>query len=551
MKLLRYILRHDKIVLALAIVISLITGVSSASLVALISQRLTSQEPLSFVFIGYFMGLVLVVLLLELVAKWLLILLTVWNSYHLRMQLSRQILATPLRHLEEIGPPRLLALLTDDVRNIAMALNQIPSLCISIAIMVACSLYLAWLSGLALLTLLLLAVPAVLGHRVLQQKGQQVFAQTLYLRDQRFDHFKALTEGTKELKLHQQRRNTFLDEVLEPTAAALQKKRIIARTWHEIARTWSQTLYFVFILGLFTLAAIRNTNLEILTGYALVALYMKAYVARFLSALPNWSRAEVSLNKIESLGFSLEAPDEKFDLQKPTLSTPLCLELKGITHTYTRDFDGRRFMLGPIDLMFMSGELIFLIGGNGSGKTTLIKVLMALYTPEAGQICLNGCPITDGMLESYRQNFSVIFSDFYLFEQLLGLEESNLDAETYNYLVKLQLEHKVSIKNGHLSTTNLSTGQRKRLALLTAYLEDRPIYIFDEWAAGQDPMFKEIFYRQLLPELKARGKLIIVISHDDHYFEVADRIIKLDYGQIEEDKCFKSPIYKLCGRRSS
>jgi putative ATP-binding cassette transporter len=70
---------------------------------------------------------------------------------------------------------------------------------------------------------------------------------------------------------------------------------------------------------------------------------------------------------------------------------------------------------------------------------------------------------------------------------------------------------------------------------LTAYLEDRPIYVFDEWAADQDPQFKEIFYFELLARLKAAGKTAIVISHDDRYYHVADRVVKLNYGLIEFD----------------
>ncbi len=130
----------------------------------------------------------------------------------------------------------------------------------------------------------------------------------------------------------------------------------------------------------------------------------------------------------------------------------------------------------------------------------------------------------------------MVFSDFYLFEELLGLDDDNLDQKCSEYLQQLQLDHKVKVKNGQLSTTALSQGQRKRLALLTAYLEDRPIYLFDEWAADQDPIYKEIFYTKLLPELRDRGKTVLVISHDDRYFHLADRIIKLDYGKIDYDK---------------
>jgi putative ATP-binding cassette transporter len=538
MKLLRFLLRDEKMVLAIAVFVGLLSGTTSAMLMALISTRLMSAEPLTMSFVGYFIGLVLVVVLLDFVAKWLLIRLGTRTSINFQIDLCWKILLMPFEKKEKIGGPRLLATLSEDVITVATAFNQISTVCVSIATIVGCLLYLAWLSPIALLALLPFALPGVFGHKLLHQKGQLFLRQALEVRDVRFEQFKALTEGTKELKLHSERRRMFWVEQLSTTAAALQNKIILSRTWHEGAATWSQTLYFLFICVLFVLAAIQKTNFQILTGYALIALYMRASVNSLLSAIPIWSRADEALKKIESLGFSLESLPRTW----PTPTAPnshIHLELTGITHTYTRDFDDSRFTLGPIDLKLTSGELIFFTGGNGSGKTTLIKVLTTLYRPEAGQICLNGRLLTDETLESYRQNFSVIFSDFYLFEQLLGLEESHLDTKAHNYLVKLQLEHKVSIKNGILSTTKLSTGQRKRLGLLTAYLEDRPIYIFDEWAASQDPMFKEVFYRQLLPELKARGKLIIVISHDDHYYDVADRIIKLNYGKIEEDKWIK------------
>jgi putative ATP-binding cassette transporter len=110
-----------------------------------------------------------------------------------------------------------------------------------------------------------------------------------------------------------------------------------------------------------------------------------------------------------------------------------------------------------------------------------------------------------------------------------------LDRRAHEYLERLHLNHKVTIKDGVFSTTQLSQGQRKRLALLCAYIEDRPFYLFDEWASDQDPLFKEVFYTQLLPELRSLGKAVLVITHDDRYFGVADRLIKLDYGRIKGD----------------
>ena len=208
------------------------------------------------------------------------------------------------------------------------------------------------------------------------------------------------------------------------------------------------------------------------------------------------------------------------------------LELIGVAHSYHHEKDDSHFLLGPIDLTFRPGELVFLAGGNGSGKSTLAKILTGLYPPETGEIRLNGRLITDANRDDYRQSFSAIFADFYLFENLLGLDTTNLDGQAQEYLVELHLDHKLKVRNGLFSTTDLSAGQRKRLALLTAYLEDRPFYVFDEWASDQDPPFKEIFYTQLLPELKGRGKTVLVITHDDRYFDVADRVIKLDYGKV-------------------
>ena len=244
----------------------------------------------------------------------------------------------------------------------------------------------------------------------------------------------------------------------------------------------------------------------------------------------------MALQKLDRLGLSLLEQSE--EINYPQLDHKFAwqqLDLSPVTHAYRGESAEHSFTLGPIDLTFKSGELVFIVGGNGSGKSTLVKLITGLYTPETGQIQVDTQPITEQNREWYHQHFSVVFADFYLFEQLLGINKINLH-QVQDYINLLQLEQKVQVKDGKLSTIALSQGQRKRLALLTAYLEDRPIYIFDEWASDQDPVFKEIFYTQLLVQLRNRGKTVLVISHDDRYFHLGDRIIKLDYGKIEYDK---------------
>ena len=181
-----------------------------------------------------------------------------------------------------------------------------------------------------------------------------------------------------------------------------------------------------------------------------------------------------------------------------------------------------------------TGELVFIIGGNGSGKSTFVKVLTGLYLPQQGTVRLNGEVIAPTTQDWYRQHFAAVFSDFYLFKKLLGLDPSLIVSQADGWLKTLRIQHKVTIQDGEYSTVNLSQGQRKRLALVTAMLEDRPFYVFDEWAADQDPQYKEVFYGELLPELRARGKGVIVVTHDDRYFHVGDRVLKLDEGKIVE-----------------
>ncbi len=70
--------------------------------------------------------------------------------------------------------------------------------------------------------------------------------------------------------------------------------------------------------------------------------------------------------------------------------------------------------------------------------------------------------------------------------------------------------------------------------MIIALLENRPLLLLDEWTADQDPQFRLFFYTQLLPKLKSQGKTIVLINHDDRYFSTADRVIKMEYGQIIE-----------------
>ena len=261
-----------------------------------------------------------------------------------------------------------------------------------------------------------------------------------------------------------------------------------------------------------------------------------------LNNLPTVNAARVSLGRIEGVmaefGALRTVPPAS---DAPDVPPAGAVTLRGVTHAYFHERDERMFRIGPIDLTIRPGELVFIVGGNGSGKTTLAKVLTGLYEPEEGTIEVDGRTIGWRERAAYRQRFSAVFNDFHLFDALLGIVDpddparTQADARANALVAKLALDHKVKVVDGAFSNRALSTGQRKRLALVVAYLEDRPFYLFDEWAADQDPVFRHVFYTELLADLKRLGKTIIVISHDDRYFHCADRVVRLRNGRLDED----------------
>jgi putative ATP-binding cassette transporter len=530
-------IQHSRLLVTIILVAGIISGLSNTALIATINSTLNRTGTPASAQVLAFAGLCLVLASMRFVSGAVLFLLMKKVMVSLRLQLCRKILTAPLRALEQLGSPRLYATLTGDVPGVANAFVFLPLLCMNLAILLGCLIYLCWLSPLLLVGALVFMAIGIISHQLPVKQALKYFERARETTDVLFKHLRSLVEGTKELKLHRRRRNAFYSELLEPTARSSQQDLATGDIIWTAAGSWGQILFFIFIgLVLFVVPTLSPRNSLVLTGYTLTVMYMMGPLEFVLNFVPNLTQANVAMKKIDAI---TESIDEQFVIEaapdaevKPSWNS---LEVVGIQHSYRHENEEAEFSLGPLDLSFRPGELVFVTGGNGSGKTTLAKLLIGLYIPQQGEIRLDGQTITDERRDDYRQLFSVVFSDFYLFENLLGLSDFDIDTRAPDYLAKLQLNRCVQIKDRTLSTLELSQGQRKRLALLTAYLEDRPIYVFDEWAADQDPQFKEIFYFELLGRLKDAGKTAIVISHDDRYYHVADRVIKLNYGLIEFD----------------
>ncbi|MCJ8274071.1 MAG: ATP-binding cassette domain-containing protein [Psychrosphaera sp.] len=271
----------------------------------------------------------------------------------------------------------------------------------------------------------------------------------------------------------------------------------------------------------------------------LILIFLVGPITFIMNTFQTLSRGKVSYQMLQSLKMLNEAEPEPKAKSKVESAAPVeqkswkVLKSNAVCYRY-KSGDDFEFSIGPVELQINRGEIFFIRGGNGSGKSTFAKVLVGLYRPQEGNISLDDTPITSENLQWYRNHFATVFSDFYLFEHILDSNGELVVADKVKDQLKtLKLDDKVTIKDGKLSTTRLSQGQKKRLAMLLAYAEDAAIYVFDEWAAAHAPTFREYFYTELLPELKSKGKTVVAITHDDKYFHLADRLCTFDMGVAE------------------
>lgn len=534
MSLLLFLVRSSRALLASALLASIVSGLGVSLLVALINASLAASSAdlprLGLQFAAFSLGM--------LVFRWasqsLFVLLSQATLARLRLLISTHVAEAPYRDIESQGAGRLLAVLTADIATVAELFMVLPRLLVHGVVIMGCLGYLGYLSPQVLLWCLGLAFVGALAHSRFRRTASDALELARASEDDMFDHYRALFAGAKELKQNRARREAFIEDVLGGSVANVERHRARGLVSYAGAQSFRMLLFFLVIgFVVFVLGATQQIPAQVRSGYALMLLYMWMPVHALLEATPTLGRTRVALARIVALGVGTSSYEAASTARSPVrpVAQLESLRLQGASYRYRRE-DGQAFTLGPLDLELRPGEIVFLVGGNGSGKTTLAKLLVGLYEPEEGQITLNGQVIDAAHREAYRENFACVFLDFHLFRSLLGMSVVGLDERATDLLRALELDHKVTVEKGVFSTTELSSGQQKRMALLVASLEDRPVYVFDEWAADQDPAYKEVFYKKVLPGLKARGKSVLVITHDDRYFPLADRVIKLDAGKL-------------------
>ncbi|WP_432973938.1 cyclic peptide export ABC transporter [Dactylosporangium sp. CA-233914] len=530
-----YLLRTARGMFALALVVSLASGGTGAAFIVLVNLALSGGTRAWLVW--SYAALCVATLVTRFVSQHLLFRLSQGVILQVRRRLIDAVLGAPLRTVERVGTPRLYSALADDVVVIADALPGLPAIASSAAFVLVSLVYLLIVSPPAAAAAGVATLAGVALYRLFSVSGLRSLDAARTEQDVLFEHFRAVTEGVKELKLNRRRRDALTGTELTRTALAYRRHSVIGLSVFEAAAGSGQAVFFGLIGALlFAFPLLFTLPAQELADSVVVVVFAVSSLQGMLTWLPALGRAAVALRTVQERIAALDSAEP------PTSGAPVAafdgwrtVRLREVVHVYPGP-KGEEFVLGPLNFEFRRGELLFVVGANGSGKTTLAKVLTGLYPPEHGLIEVDGVAVTDANRDAYRQLFSAVFSDFFLFDSLAGLPGQAVTDRARHYLERLQLDHKVSIAGDRFSTTALSQGQRKRLALLSAYLEDRPFYVFDEWAADQDPVFKEFFYSELLAELRAQDKAVVVITHDDRWFGAADRLVRLDFGQIRAEE---------------
>ena len=536
---LRFVVQRSKTMAWFMVCAGVMSGLLSAGVLALINHVLHHPSDHSLLVMLGFAALVAGKLLSNLWSQLLLVRFSQDTILDLSLSLCAKILRAPLRGSEQRGAANILVTLTDDVSWVTWAIQCFPQLIMNAAVVLGCGFYLAWLSWGTFLGVIGVTVLGALGYQWLHASAASFISAARAARAELFRHFQSLTDGLKELLMHRARRQEFVDQEVRRAAESYRQTNLEATRRQALAETWTQVSFYSLVgFIIFLFPSYVTVSPEALTGYVVAVLYMMGPIWSIIGAVPTIQRGQVALENIERLGVSLDVGHE--DVQASGLlgleeRISSIVQLNDVVFSYGEERGVEMpFSLGPLSLEMHPGELVFVIGGNGSGKSTFVKVLTGLYQPSRGNVTLAGTMITDANREWYREHFSVVFSDYHVFDKLLGQSDSQAERLAPQYLRLLHMEQKVTVHERTFSTLDLSQGQRKRLALVTAYLEDRPIYVFDEWAADQDPQYKEIFYKTLLPDLRERGKLVVVITHDDRYFHLGNQVIKLEDGKVVE-----------------
>lgn len=532
-----------------ALTIATVAGLSNAMILAIINSAAEHAEqsesrPLYAVFFAAAM------LLYVVAQRWILTQAAEQVEamiHRVRMRIVNQLQYCELLDVEQLGRAVIYSGIARHMQTLSQSASTV-TIAVQMAILILfTTLYIAWISLTSFIALVAFMTVALMVYWKKSYSVRTDLRGTLEMDNDVYTTIDDLLDGFKEAKLSRLKARAIIKRIEEISERASEMR---GNTQIMLAKNFvfSQTAFFL-LLGtmVFVVPMMTSGYSDVVQKSTTAVLFIIGPISGLIGSIPIFENASAAAEAIMDLerrlkklsGIELESDEEGRPItdvgpaERSRFADFKTLELRKAVFRYhpPNGDPNDSFAIGPIDLTITRGEVLFITGGNGSGKSTLLRVLTGLYPLDEGQILIDGKVLRESELQDFREIFAAVFGDFHLFSELYGTSDAARD-EAYNWISTLEILGKVKFDGRRFSTVDLSTGQRKRLALLAAALEKRPILVLDEWAADQDPMFRRKFYREILGMLCSGGTTIIAVTHDNRFFDAADRQMHMEDGMM-------------------
>lgn len=426
--------------------------------------------------------------------------------------------------------------LVNDIGTLTQASLSIISFVTSTIVSLACLVYMMNLNMNLFFLTLGTCVLGILIYQIGARKNTRRFDESRGLEDEFMHSFRAILSGVKEIHINPFKGHDILDKKIRPLSNNAYRINTNAFVGFLNNQITGQILFYSLIASiLLGFSVLLQVEKSIVVNYLFILLYLLGAVETVMVLLPGLSRGKVAINRLNALKENLEQNEFSNELPTSILKKDefVSMRTNDLGFHYENENQENAFSIGPINFELKKGDITFVYGGNGSGKTTFVYSLLGLLKSHSGTISFNGRTLDKDNYGEYKTLFSGVLNNFHMFDEFYGM--NGYDKEkALEYIELFELTGKVELVDTGFTTTNLSTGQRKRLALISAILENRPIIVLDEWAADQDPYFRKKFYTEILTKMKEDGFTVLAITHDDKYYENCDKLYQMDYGKLKE-----------------
>lgn len=511
----------------LTLIFTTLYSVSNIAVLMYINEKiltLTSQDGKSILIFGL---LLFLFLFFAVISRAVITIIGHRFVYNVRLKIVKDILNAKFESIEKIGKSRLLASLSSDISGLSLGFGAIPEALQGIFVLVFTLGYIIYLSfSIGIFVIIWLAFMIIISLYSMK-KTYFYFNQHRSGEDVLYKNYSECIEGFREFSINFQRSQKFLQNKFIPNVKNM-RSNIVRANIHLAFVSNFLSAMMLGVIGLIFYSALAYNITAISTAItiAIAILFIRSPLIMAISALPSVQKARIALNRLNNLNLEQikSTSQTNNDVELDKFKNWKEIRLENVSFEYENGFK-----LQNINMSINRGEKLFITGANGGGKSTLFLILCGLLTPKSGNILIDGIKINNSNIDLYKKNISVVFSDFYLFDEFLSDDIDMVDS----LLRKFFLDDKVGINGKKFTTKELSTGQKKRLALIISILDNTNLLFLDEWAADQDPKFRALFYSEILPYINSLGITVVLISHDDRFFNCADRIYAMNNGNIK------------------